>query len=52
MINAVLIDDEIDSVKVLQRLLNEYCPDVNIVWSADGVETGMQLIQSTQPDLS
>ncbi len=51
MINAVLIDDEIDSIKVLQRLLNEYCPDVNIIGAADGAETGTQLIQSTQPDL-
>ena len=51
MIDTVLIDDETDSIKVLQRLLNEYCPDVNIVGQADGVETGLELIQATKPDL-
>jgi len=51
MINAVLIDDEIDSIKVLQRLLNEYCPEVNIVGNADSVETGAQLIQTAKPEI-
>lgn len=51
MIRTVLIDDEIDSIRVLQRLLEGYCPEVSIVGKADGVEMGVHTIQSTKPDL-
>jgi len=51
MIRTVLIDDEIDSIRVLQRLLEGYCPEVSIVGKADGVEMGVHVIQSTKPDL-
>ncbi|HVU56208.1 MAG TPA: LytTR family DNA-binding domain-containing protein [Puia sp.] len=51
MIRTVLIDDEIDSIRVLQRLLEGYCPEVSIVGKADGVEIGVHVIQSTKPDL-
>ena len=51
MIRTVIVDDEIDSIRVLQRLLNTYCPEVNIVGKADGVETALHTIQSCKPDL-
>lgn len=51
MIKTVLIDDEIDGIKVLQRLLETYCPDIMIVGKADGVDTGLEMIQQTSPDL-
>jgi two-component system LytT family response regulator len=51
MIKAVLIDDEIDSIRVLQRLLETYCPEISIAGTADGVEAGLRLIQLTRPDL-
>jgi len=51
MINAVLVDDEIDSVKILERLLKEYCPEVVIVGVADGVESGIKVMQETRPDI-
>ncbi|MBN8852357.1 MAG: hypothetical protein BGO55_01255 [Sphingobacteriales bacterium 50-39] len=51
MIKTVLVDDETDSIKVLQRLLNAYCPEVVVVGDADGVETGLHVIQTTKPDL-
>ncbi|HWK05341.1 MAG TPA: LytTR family DNA-binding domain-containing protein [Puia sp.] len=51
MIRTVLIDDEIDSIRILQRLLETYCPDVTIVGKADGVETGIHTIQTAKPDL-
>lgn len=51
MIKTVIVDDEIDSIRVLQRLLNTYCPEVNIVGKADGVETALHAIQSCKPDL-
>jgi two-component system LytT family response regulator len=51
MIKTVLIDDEIDSIRVLQKLLEAACPQVEIVGKADGVETGLHIIQATHPDL-
>src|SRR5882757_11402318 len=51
MIRTVLVDDEIDSIRVLQRLLDAYCPEVEVVGNADGVETAMHVIQTTKPDL-
>jgi len=51
MIKTVLVDDETDSIKVLQRLLSAYCPEVAVVGKADGVETGLHVIQTTKPDL-
>jgi two-component system LytT family response regulator len=51
MIRAVLVDDEIDSIRVLERLLETFCPQVGIVGKADGVETALQTIQASLPDL-
>jgi two-component system LytT family response regulator len=51
MIRAVLVDDEIDSIRVLERLLETFCPQVRIVGKADGVETALQTIQASLPDL-
>lgn len=51
MIRAILIDDEIDSVRMLQKLLQKYCPAVCVTGTADGVETGAELIRASRPDL-
>jgi len=51
VIRTVIIDDEDKSIKVLQKLLKEYCPQITVVGTADGVETGSEMIMSTRPDL-
>src|SRR5579863_1207713 len=51
MIKTVLIDDEIDSISILKRLLETYCPEIDIMGTADGVETGVHLIQNCSPHL-
>src|SRR5580704_13954126 len=51
MIRTVLIDDETDSIRVLQKLLETYCPQVEVVGTAEGVETGLAIIQEMRPDL-
>ena len=51
MIRTVLVDDETDSIRILQRLLENYCPQVSIVGTAGGVETALPLIRETKPDL-
>jgi two-component system LytT family response regulator len=51
VIRTVLIDDETDSIKILQKLLGSYCPQVEVVGTAEGVETATMLIHATRPDL-
>jgi two-component system LytT family response regulator len=51
VIRTVLVDDENNSIKVLQKLLQEYCPQVTVVGTADGVETGADVILFVRPDL-
>lgn len=51
MIRTVLVDDETDSIRVLQRLLENYCPQVSIAGTAGGVETALPLIREAKPDL-
>ena len=45
------MDDEPDSVKVLQRLLETCCPEISIVGNAEGVESALQVIRTMEPDL-
>ncbi len=52
MIRTVLVDDETDNLRILKRLLETYCPNVSIVGTAEGVETALQLIRTTKPDLA
>jgi two-component system LytT family response regulator len=51
VIRTILIDDEIDSIRILQKLLQKYCPQVHVIGTADGVETGATLIHEHRPDL-
>jgi two-component system LytT family response regulator len=51
MIRTVLVDDEIDSIGVLEKLLETACPTVSIVGSADGVVSALEVIKSVQPEL-
>jgi two-component system LytT family response regulator len=51
VIRTVLVDDEIDSIRVLERLLETHCPKINIVGKAAGVESAMEIIQASKPDL-
>jgi len=49
--NAILIDDESKATKILQNMLEEFCPQVNIVATADSATKALSLINSLQPDL-
>ncbi|KAA3610337.1 MAG: DNA-binding response regulator [Calditrichaeota bacterium] len=51
MIRAVIIDDEVKSRKLLRNMVNNYCPEIEIVEMADSVESGVSAIKKTKPDL-
>lgn len=51
MLRSVIIDDEPQNVKLLRTMLSEHCPQVNNLAEASGVESGIEVIQQTKPDL-
>jgi len=50
-LNTVIIDDESNARENLQILINEYCPDLNIVGMASDIKQGKILINQFEPDL-
>lgn len=50
-LNVILVDDEERSLKLLRTLLEKFCPEVNIVAMADGIDSSEKLIREHQPDL-
>lgn len=49
--NAIIIDDNDKARIALASDLEDYCPEINIIGEADGVETGYNLIHEVNPDL-
>lgn len=52
MIQAVIIDDEVNNVTSLKNLLTKFCPGVQVVGTADNANTGYDLIKATGPQLA
>ncbi len=50
-IKAVLIDDELNSLQNLEKKLEEFCPDVDIVALTQKPEDGILLIRQHQPEV-
>ncbi|HEY4108622.1 MAG TPA: LytTR family DNA-binding domain-containing protein [Puia sp.] len=48
---AILIDDEANNLDNLSRLLQQYCPEVNIIGTAMNAVDGRQLVTTQQPEL-
>lgn len=51
MIRAMIIDDEDKGRKLLCNLLEQYCPEVEVVGMADSVASAEQAIGADKPDL-
>lgn len=51
MINAIIIDDEIDCVKSLEDELSIHCPEVRVVSSNVGAIDGIKAINNLKPDI-
>lgn len=51
MIKAFIIDDVEKARSALKSDMKTYCPTVQVIGEADGVETGLQLIKNTSPDV-
>jgi len=51
MLRTIIIDDEAHILQALEKLVKQYCPNINIVGKADGVTTGVEIIKKYNPDL-
>ncbi|HJX72021.1 MAG TPA: response regulator [Bacteroidales bacterium] len=51
MLNAIIIDDEPDSVKNLEKIIHEYCPNVNVIAKANSVGDALIEIENKHPGL-
>jgi len=51
VIRVAIIDDEQDSIESLKLHISELVDDIEVIGEAENVETGLQLIKSTKPDL-
>jgi two-component system LytT family response regulator len=51
MINAIIVDDEINGAEALQILLKEYCPDIHICTLAHSAQEGIGAIRKFNPQL-
>jgi two-component system LytT family response regulator len=49
--NALIIDDELSNIENLQKLVQQYCPGVNIVGHASEINEAVVQITIHQPDL-
>ena len=51
LLKAILVDDELSSLQNLQQKLAKFCPDVQVVASAQKPEDAILLIQQHKPDV-
>jgi two-component system, LytTR family, response regulator len=51
MIKALIIDDESNNQELISNLLKSYCEKVEVVGTANSVESGYKAIQTLKPDL-
>lgn len=51
VINTVLIDDESDSIAILEKMLAKHCDNVSVIGTANSVEEGVKTINELKPDL-
>ena len=51
MLKTVIVDDEIDSIKTIELIINEYSSDIKIVGKADKIIDAIKTINNKKPDL-
>lgn len=51
MIKAIIIDDEIHCLETLSLLLNEFCPNVQLIEQCRSAKTGLEAMHKYKPDL-
>jgi len=47
----LIVEDEPGNVRMLKKLLETYCPQINVLGEAGSVDTAFELIKTTKPEL-
>lgn len=50
-LKAIIVEDEENSRDILRNYLTKYCPKIELVGEADGVDAGLELIRNNKLDL-
>ncbi len=50
-VKTIIVDDETSSVLTLKGMLQKYCPDIEVIAEANGVESAVEVITRLQPAL-
>jgi two-component system LytT family response regulator len=50
-INCIIIDDELNNVNLLKKMLQKYCTDVHVIGTETDAIKGVSLIDDLKPDL-
>src|ERR1035437_2779085 len=50
-LNAIIIDDELNAIANLKKLLGIYCPSIRVIDTATGAESAALLINRLKPDV-
>lgn len=48
---AIIVDDEIHSIEMLEWLLKTYCPEVEILTTCNSAEEGLKALNNLNPDI-
>ncbi len=51
MLRTIIIDDEAHMRQTLEKLVKQFCPNVKLVATAEGVNKGIEAIKKYHPDL-
>jgi two-component system LytT family response regulator len=51
MLKAIIIDDEINGVELLQHLVKDNCPNISVIAAETSPQRGKELIEKHNPDL-
>ncbi|OFY47856.1 MAG: hypothetical protein A2W85_13745 [Bacteroidetes bacterium GWF2_41_31] len=51
MIKTLIVDDEPDAVNFISSIITEYCPELQVIGTANSVKEGVLMIQKENPDL-
>ncbi len=50
-LNCFILDDELNNVNLLKKVLHKHCPQVTVIGEETDSEKGLKLIEELQPDL-
>ncbi len=50
-ISSVIIDDEFAAIENIEILLSDYCPEIEVVGTANSISEGIKIVKSTSPEL-